>query len=62
MASAALLGPDASPVEIDALTHLVMGAVMEAAMVCATADDVDEAARSLSAGLRKLLKGLMPKP
>jgi len=62
MASAALLGPDASPVEIDALTHLVMGAVMEAAMVCATADDVDEAARSLSAGLRTLLKGLAPKP
>ena len=62
MASAALLGPDASPAEIDALTHLVMGAVMEAAMVCATADDVDEAARSLSAGLRTLLKGLMPKP
>lgn len=62
MASAALLGPDASPVEIDALTHLVMGAVMEAAMVCATADDVDEAARSLSAGLRTLLKGLTHKP
>jgi len=62
MTSAALLGPGASPVEIDALTHLVMGAVMEAAMVCATADDVDEAARSLSAGLRTLLKGLMPTP
>jgi AcrR family transcriptional regulator len=62
MASSALLGPDASPVEIDALTHLVMGAVMEAAMVCATVDVVDEAARSLSAGLRTLLKGLMPKP
>jgi len=62
MANAALLGPDASPVEIDALTHLLMGAVMEAALVCATADDVAETARNLAAALRKLLKGLRPSP
>ncbi len=62
MATAALLGEGASGAEIDALTHLVMGAVMEAAMVCATADDADEAARSLSSSLRTLLKGLIAKP
>lgn len=62
MANAALLGEGASPVEIDALTHLLMGAVMEAAMVCATASDVEETARNLTASLRKLLKGLKPEP
>jgi AcrR family transcriptional regulator len=59
-ANAALLGEGASPAEIDALTHLIMGAVMEAAMVCATADDVEDSARSLTAALRRILKGLRP--
>jgi AcrR family transcriptional regulator len=58
LASAALLGASASPVEIDALTHLLMGAVMEAAMVCATAADVEDSARSLTAALRRVLQGL----
>jgi AcrR family transcriptional regulator len=61
MATAALLGEGASAAEIDALTHLMMGAVMEAALVCATAADVDETARELGAGFRKLLKGLQPR-
>jgi AcrR family transcriptional regulator len=59
-AVAALLGESASPAEIDALTHLIMGAVMEAAMVCATAADVETAARDLTGALRRALKGLQP--
>jgi len=59
-ANAALLGAGASPAEIDALTHLVMGAVMEAAMVCAAAADFEDSARSLTAALRRMLKGLQP--
>ena len=43
-----LLGPTASDQEIDALTHLMMGAVMEAALVCATADDPRRTAQDLS--------------
>lgn len=58
-AMAALLGADASPAEIDAHTHLLMGAVMEAAMVCATANDVAESARTLTAALRQVLRGLV---
>jgi AcrR family transcriptional regulator len=58
MATAALLGPSASAAEVDALTHLMMGAVMEAALVCATAEDAEGAARNLSGALRRLLKGL----
>jgi AcrR family transcriptional regulator len=52
---AAMLGPGASAAEIDALAHLVLGAVMEAALVCATAEDPRAAARRLAAGLRRLL-------
>ncbi|HUO91339.1 MAG TPA: helix-turn-helix domain-containing protein [Rhizomicrobium sp.] len=44
--------------ELDALAHLLMGAVMEACLVCATAPDAKKAARELSAGLRKMLEGL----
>jgi AcrR family transcriptional regulator len=53
-----VLGADASPREIDAITHLMMGAVMEACLVCATASDPRKAARELSAGLRRMLEGL----
>jgi len=53
-----VLGPGAPPREIDAVTHLVMGAVMEACLVCATAPEPKKAARELSAGLRKMLEGL----
>jgi AcrR family transcriptional regulator len=61
-ANAALLGAHARPEEVDALTHLLMGAVMEAAMVCATAADVEASARSLADSLRRVLKGLRPTP
>ena len=44
--------------ELDALAHLLMGAVMEACLVCATAPDAKKAARELSAGLRKMLEGI----
>jgi AcrR family transcriptional regulator len=53
-----LLGPDASDPEVDAMTHLMMGAVMEAALVCATADDPQQAARELSSALGRMLGGL----
>jgi AcrR family transcriptional regulator len=53
-----LLGPEASDPEVDAMTHLMMGAVMEAALVCATADDPQRAARELSSALGRMLGGL----
>jgi AcrR family transcriptional regulator len=53
-----LLGPDASDPKVDAMTHLMMGAVMEAALVCATADDPQQAARDLSSALGRMLGGL----
>lgn len=58
MATRALLGPDASDAEVDAATHLSMGAVMEAALVCATADDPDAKARELVDALKRMLSGL----
>jgi AcrR family transcriptional regulator len=58
IAVAAVLGPAAKPAEIDALAHLVLGAVMEAALVCAAADDPRSAARTLSGALRRMLDGL----
>jgi AcrR family transcriptional regulator len=58
MAMTHVLGASASPREIDAVTHLLMGAVMEACLVCATAADPKKSARALSAGLRKMLEGL----
>jgi AcrR family transcriptional regulator len=60
MAMTHVLGANASPREIEAATHLMMGAVMEACLVCATAPDAKKAARELSAGLRKMLQGLRP--
>jgi len=47
--------PDA---QLDAMTHAVMGMVMEAALVCATASDARKAAREMTAAMRKLLEGL----
>ena len=57
LAMSHLLGADASEDEIEALTHLVMGAVMEAALVCAVADDPARAARELSSALGRMLRG-----
>ncbi|MGN6147393.1 MAG: TetR/AcrR family transcriptional regulator [Rhizomicrobium sp.] len=58
MAMTHVLGAQAPQREIDAATHLMMGAVMEACLVCATAPDAKKAARELSAGLRRMLEGL----
>jgi AcrR family transcriptional regulator len=59
-AMARLLGPTASGRQIDAHTHLLMGAVMEAALVCATADNPSRTARDLAAALRRMIEGLLP--
>ena len=57
-ALAAVTRGKTAPRELDALAHLLMGAVMEACLVCATAPDAKKAARDLSAGLRKMLEGI----
>jgi len=59
---AVALGPGASEREVDALAHLVLGAVMEAALVCATAADPKRSARELVAALRLLLRGVLSDP
>ncbi len=53
-----LLGPGASEAEVDAATHLVMGAVMEAALVCAVASDPVASAQDLVGALKRMLAGL----
>ena len=58
LAVAALLGPDPAPRAVEAVAHLVLGAVMEAALVCATAEDPRKTARDFSAGFRQMLAGL----
>jgi AcrR family transcriptional regulator len=54
-----VLGDKVSTRELDPLVHLLMGAVMEAALVCATADDPKKRAKELSSGIRLLLLGLI---
>ncbi|MGH6870283.1 MAG: TetR/AcrR family transcriptional regulator [Rhizomicrobium sp.] len=61
MAVTAALGEGAAAAEIEAVTHLLLGAVMEAALVCATAKDPKKSAREQSAALRKMLEGLRTK-
>jgi AcrR family transcriptional regulator len=58
-ALASVLGEKAAERDVDALAHLVLGAIMEAALVCATAEDPKRTAREVTAGLRKLLEGLV---
>jgi AcrR family transcriptional regulator len=58
MAVAHVMGDGPSDGEIDAVTHAVMGMVMEASLVCATASDAKRAAREMAAAMRKLLEGL----
>jgi AcrR family transcriptional regulator len=53
-----VLGDKISARELDPLVHLLMGAVMEAALVCATAEDPKKKAKELSSGIRLLLLGL----
>ena len=40
------------------MAHLLMGAVMEAAIICATAEDPQTTARELSSALRRMLLGM----
>jgi AcrR family transcriptional regulator len=56
---AGALGDAVSPREIEPLAHLLMGAIMEAALVCATAEHPKKLAKELSAGIRALLGGLV---
>ncbi|HTO09398.1 MAG TPA: helix-turn-helix domain-containing protein [Myxococcota bacterium] len=58
MVLAQVLGPEASERDVDALAHLVLGAVMEGALLCAAADDPTQTARDVTAALRRLLSGL----
>jgi hypothetical protein len=44
--------------EVEALIHLLTGAITEAAFVCAAAREPRKKARELAAGLRLLLSGL----
>jgi AcrR family transcriptional regulator len=51
------LGERVSAQELDAISRLVMGAVMEAALVCAQAEDPLQSARQHAGALRKMLEG-----
>ena len=57
-AVAMLLGPAAAPGEVETVSHLLLGAVMEAALVCATAPDPKQTARAMAQGLQRMLRGL----
>jgi AcrR family transcriptional regulator len=61
MAKAAIDGlvPGAVAREKEAIQHLLLGAIMEAALVCATASDPGKTARDLMTQFRKLLRGLV---
>jgi len=54
-----VLGPKAAERDVDALAHLVLGAVMEGALLCATAADPRQTARDVTGALRRLLSGLV---
>ena len=57
-AVAHVLGKGVAAREIEALAHLVMGAVMEAALVCAVAADPRKMARDHASALHRMLAGL----
>jgi AcrR family transcriptional regulator len=50
--------PHAAPREIEAIEHLVLGAITEAALVCATAPDAEKTAHEHASAFKKLLEGL----
>jgi AcrR family transcriptional regulator len=56
-AVALLLGPKSTQQEIETCAHLLLGAVMEAALVCAKAADPKRTARQYSDGIRTMLQG-----
>ena len=53
-----LLGDAAPAREVELMAHLLMGAVMEAAILCATAEDPQTTARELSSALGRMLLGM----
>lgn len=53
-----ILAQSAPPARIEAATHLLMGAVMEACLVCAKSQNPKKSARELSSALRLMLEGL----
>ena len=53
-----ILAQSAPPARIEAVTHLLMGAVMEACLVCAKSQNVKKSARELSSALRVMLEGV----
>jgi AcrR family transcriptional regulator len=55
-----VLGEAAAEHEVDLLAHLLLGAVMEAALMCATADDPARAADELSSAVGRMIEGLSP--
>jgi AcrR family transcriptional regulator len=54
-----LLAKNATPTRVTAVTHLLMGAVTEAALVCATHEDPKRQARDICHALRMMLSGLV---
>lgn len=48
------------PRQIEAVIHLVIGAVTEAALVCASSENPRRTARELTEALRALLSGVIP--
>ncbi len=57
-----LMGTGADAAQIDSATHLLLGAIMEAALASGAADDPQAAAREHCATLERLLSGLVPRP
>jgi AcrR family transcriptional regulator len=57
----AVLGEGAAEGEVEVLAHLLLGAVMEAALMCAVADDPGRTARELSAAIGRMMQGLRPR-
>ena len=58
MAMGALLGEGAPAREVELMAHLLMGSVMEAAILCATAEDPQITARDLASALGRMLHGM----
>ncbi|WP_170182195.1 TetR/AcrR family transcriptional regulator [Phreatobacter stygius] len=55
---ASLMPEEAKPAEREAVTRLVMGAIMEAALACGEVDDPHAIARDFVAALEKMLSGV----
>lgn len=53
-----ILAKSATSARIEAVTHLLMGAVMEACLVCAKSQNAKKSARELSSALRVMLEGV----